>query len=202
MFNADARQDEFVANMLSFKKNGYYLDIGSCHSSISNNTFYFDRLFWKGICIELESIHNDSYNNRNNCIYLNQDATTIDYKELLISNQFPDSIDYLSLDVDTLSLTILDKLPLSDFRFKVITIEHDSYLYGDMYKKPQREILERHGYVLICSDVYVQQYGWNRPMCSFEDWWIDSKEFDDSLIQKIKSNELYPSDIINKFKQN
>ena len=42
----------------------------------------------------------------------------------------------------------------------------------------------------------------NRPMCSFEDWWIDSKEFDDSLIQKIKSNELYPSDIINKFKQN
>ena len=44
MFQSDARQDQFVANMLQFKKDGYYVDIGGCHSTNSNNTFFF-RLF-------------------------------------------------------------------------------------------------------------------------------------------------------------
>ena len=40
-FNADAKQDAFAANMLEFKKDGFCVDIGSCHSIISNNTYFF-----------------------------------------------------------------------------------------------------------------------------------------------------------------
>jgi hypothetical protein len=199
MFNSDARQDEFVANMLQFKKDGYYVDIGACHSINSNNTFFFDSLNWKGICVEIESQYNDSYNFRKNCVYLNQDATKIDFEVLFRENNFPSTIDYISLDIDTQSLYVLSELPLSKYNFRVITIEHDYYLYGDKYKKAQRTILEQFGYTLICSDVYVQQPGFNRENCSFEDWWIKSNEFDNELITKIKSNSEYPSEIIKKF---
>lgn len=200
MFQADAKQDQFAANMVGFKKNGFYLDIGSCHSMISNNTFFFESLDWKGICVEINSEFNESYNNRKDCTYLNQDATQIDYNSLFEKNNFPKVIDYLSLDVDTLSLTVLDKLPLDKYRFRVITIEHDAYLYGDEYRGKQREMLEQNGYLLICSNVFVQQHGWTRPNCDFEDWWIDPNEFSQELIEMIKSESEYPSDIINKFK--
>jgi len=200
MFNSDAKQDQFVANILSFKRNGYYLDIGSCHSIMSNNTYYFQNLDWKGICVEIEGSYNNSYSNRIGCHYHNSDAIQLDYKSLFIEYNFPTIIDYLSLDIDTLSLDVLDKLPLSEYRFRVITIEHDSYLYGDIYKTPQREILEKNGYLLICSDVFVQQSGFNQANCPFEDWWIDPSQFDPSLIAKIKSNNLYPSQIIEKFR--
>jgi hypothetical protein len=109
------------------------------------------------------------------------------------------SIDFLSLDVDTLSLIVLKKLPLSEYRFKVITIEHDSYLYGDKYKAEQRKILSENGYLLICSNVYVEPIG-NQPNRSFEDWWVDPKEFDKELLNKITSDSIYPTDVMNKFK--
>lgn len=200
MFNSDAKQDQFVANILSFKRDGYYLDIGSCHSIMSNNTCYFQNLNWSGICVEIESSYNNSYSNRRGCHYHNDDAIKLDYRSLFVKYNFPQTIDYLSLDIDTLSLDVLNKLPLDEYRFRVITIEHDSYLYGDIYKKPQREILVKNGYLLICADVFVQQSGFNRENCSFEDWWIDPSQFSPTLIDKIKSSGLYPSQIIEKFK--
>lgn len=199
MFQSDARQDQFVANMLKFKKNGHYIDIGSCHSVYSNNTFYFQSLDWKGICVEIESGYNNSYENRKDCIYLNDDATKIDYRKLFIENNFPKFIDYLSLDIDQSSIDVLRILPLDEFRFRVITIEHDAYHLGDFYRNQQREILEQNGYFLVCSNVYVQQNGWTKENCAFEDWWVDPTEFNIDLINKVKSESIYPSEIINKF---
>ena len=60
-FNSDAKQDEFVANLLEFKRDGYCVDIGSCHSVISNNTVAFQELGWTSISVEIESGYNDSY---------------------------------------------------------------------------------------------------------------------------------------------
>jgi hypothetical protein len=42
MFNSDAKQDEFVANILQFKRGGFYLDIGGCSSMASNNSYFFE----------------------------------------------------------------------------------------------------------------------------------------------------------------
>jgi hypothetical protein len=199
MFYSDAKQDQFAANILEFKQNGYYLDIGSCNSIVSNNTFFFQNLNWKGICVEIESSYNESYSTRKDCIYLNSDATKLNYKELFLENNFPSIIDYLSLDIDTLSLTVLKNLPFADYKFRVITIEHDAYLYGDKYRKQQREILTDNGYELICSNVYVQQPGFNKPECAFEDWWVYPSEFSRNLLDTVKSESEYPSNIIAKF---
>ena len=199
MFFSDAKQDQFAANILEFKQNGYYVDIGSCNSMISNNTFFFQNLNWKGMCVEIESSYNESYLNRTDCIYINGDATKLDYREVFLGNNFPKMIDYLSLDIDTLSLTVLRNLPFDEFNYRVITIEHDAYLYGDKYQKEQREILTNKGYELICSNVFVQQPGFDRTECPFEDWWVYPSEFSIELLNTVRSETEYPSNIISKF---
>jgi hypothetical protein len=199
-FYSDAKQDQFVANILNFKKDGYCVDIGSCHSIISNNTYYFQSLGWTSISVEIESGYNDSYSTRKQGVHLNENALEIDYKSVFEEYVFPKSIDYLSLDVDTVSLNVLRVLPLDEYRFKVITIEHDGYLYGDKYREQQRGLLQSHGYLLLCSNVYVEQPGYEGKEFPFEDWWIDPSEFSEELIEKIKCDNTLPSVIIFKFK--
>ena len=198
-FYSDAKQDQFAANILKFKRDGYCVDIGSCHSVISNNSYYFQGLDWTSISIEIERGYNESYSTRTNGVHLNKNALEVNYKETFEEYEFPKSIDYLSLDVDTVSLDVLRILPLDDYRFKVITIEHDGYLYGDKYREQQRNLLNSYGYLLLCSNVYVEQSGYEGKECPFEDWWIDPSEFDSDLIEKIKCDSTLPSVIISKF---
>ena len=201
MFNSDAKQDQFVAEILNFKKEGTYLDIGSNDSIKSNNTYFLsDSLDWKGICIEMDTSFFSTYK-RKNSLLLGQNAIDINYRNTIL--EFfgnVGAIDYLSLDVDTASLSVLKNIPLGDFRFKVITIEHDYYLYGDKYREEQRNILVSNGYLLLCSDVYAEQEGYYEKQCSFEDWWIDPREFNSEIVDKVKSSFEYPSSIISKFK--
>lgn len=200
-FFSDAKQDEFVANILNFKKNGYCVDIGSCHSVYSNNTFAFQELDWESLSVEIESSYNDSYSStRKLGTHLNENALKVNYSEVLKENEFPKNIDYMSIDIDTLSIDVLKLIPFSEYTFKVITIEHDGYLYGDKYREPQRKFLEENGYFLLCSNVYVEQDGYYGKECPFEDWWIRPEEFDTELIEKIKCDSLLPSQIIEKFK--
>ena len=198
-FYSDAKQDQFAANILKFNRDGYCVDIGSCHSVISNNTYYFQGLDWTSISIEIERGYNESYSTRTNGVHLNKNAIEVNYKETFEEYEFPKSIDYLSLDVDTISLDVLRILPLDEYRFKVITIEHDGYLYGDKYREQQRNLLNSYGYLLLCSNVYVEQSGYEGKECPFEDWWIDPSEFDSDLIEKIKCDSTLPSVIISKF---
>ena len=198
-FYSDAKQDQFAANILKFKRDGYCIDIGSCHSVISNNSYYFQGLDWTSISIEIERGYNESYSTRTNGVHLNKNALEVNYKETFEEYEFPKSIDYLSLDVDTISLDVLRILPLDEYRFKVITIEHDGYLYGDKYREQQRSLLNSYGYLLLCSNVYVEQPGYEGKECPFEDWWIDPSEFDSDLIEKIKCDSTLPSVIISKF---
>lgn len=198
-FYSDAKQDQFVANILNFKENGYCVDIGSCHSIISNNTYFFQNLGWTSISVEIESGYNDSYSTRKKGVHINENALEVDYKKVFEEYEFPKSIDYLSLDVDTLSLDVLKMLPFDEYHFKVITIEHDGYLYDDKYRKEQREILTSHQYLLLCSNVYVEQPGYEGKEFPFEDWWIYPSEFNNDLIEKLKCENTFPSVIISKF---
>lgn len=197
-YYSDDRQDEFVANLLKFKRGGYYLDIGSSSSVGSNNSYFFESLDWKGICIEKNPMFNDSYKTRT-CHYLNEDALEVDYEKVFIKQGFPTSIDYLSLDVDEACLGVLKKLPLDKYRFKVITIEHDGHYYGDLYKVPQREILRSKGYYLLCQDV-LNQSGLNIGQeHAWEDWWIFLDDFSIDDIVRLESYRLSTEQIIKKF---
>lgn len=190
-YQSQASQDKFVAKILNYKRDGYYLDIGSCDAVSTNNSYAFESLGWKGICIEFDSSHNDSYKARN-CKHINDDATKIDYIRLLEENNAPIMIDYLSLDIDALSTEVLKKLPLDKYIFSVITIEHDQYIHGGIFRDEQRRILTDAGYVLYCGDVLVPLQSDTKPDTSFEDWWLHK-----SMLPKPTMNtRMYPTEIL------
>ena len=60
-------------------------------------------------------------------------------------------------------------------------------------------MLTSKGYFLLCSNVYVEQPGYDGKEFPFEDWWIDPSEFDQNLVEKIKCENNLPSQIIAKF---
>ena len=137
----------------------------------------------------------------------------IDYKKAFAENDFPNTIDYLSLDVDTASLSVLKILPFDEYRFKAITIEHDAYLYGDEYRAEQREVLNGHGYRMVCSNIIVPSPGHQGydgfdefdsellDSCPFEDWWVHPQEFDSELLDFIQSDMDHPGKVIQTIKE-
>lgn len=200
IFFSDDRQDEFVYNLLKFKRDGYYLDIGSSSSVGSNNSYFFEKeLNWKGICIEKNPQFNESYKDRT-CIYINEDALEVDYVKVFEENNFSVSIDYLSLDVDEESTAVLKILPLDKYRFKVITLEHDSHFFGSVYKNRQRQILFSKGYTLLCADV-LNQSGINIGQeHAWEDWYADPAYFEKEELERLYSFRLNTEQILKKFK--
>ena len=194
MYCSDAKQDIFVDVILK-KNDGIYLDVGSAHSQFSNNTFFLSKYKnWKGICIEVNSKFYDSYKNRNNCTFINQNAIGIDYKKLFNNLNYL-YLDYLSLDIDELSLDVLKALPLDIIRSKVITIEHDFYLHGDKYRQAQRNILQNFGYKLLFGDIFVEPV--NRASdLSFEDWYVDRDVIPEYIFNMVQSNGISPTNAI------
>lgn len=197
VYYSQAWQDEFVANILNFKKGGYYLDIGSGVPNAQSNTYFFDsELNWKGVCVERGSDYNVMYADKRTCHFINDDATKIDYKTVLDTNVFPSKMDYLSVDIDENSALALKQLPLDNYRFSVITIEHDSYRFDDSLKNEERNILSGKNYRLLLPDVLVPLGCGMGPNLSFEDWWVDPTVFDMDKLHPLSGARLYPDDIV------
>ena len=84
---------------------------------------------------------------------------------------------------------LLKKLLDTNYKFKVITIEHDSYLgqnYINNEKIPQRDILNNAGYILVCSDVSQKDH----PTLFYEDWWVNKEFFTEVELEQWKSDKL------------
>ena len=192
---SQAGQDLFVMNILNYIKNGYFIDIGCNDPDIGNNTRLLEDFDWKGISFDFYEIRN--FSQLRNCKFILGDATKHDYNFIFESNGVPKVIDYLSIDIDALSLVALKKIPLSEYECKIITIEHDWYWYGNVLRSGQRQILSDLGYFLLCSDV-----GGIKPDKSvvfFEDWWIHPKHIDINKFINIKCDKLCYKDILSKF---
>ena len=77
-------------------------------------------------------------------------------------------IDYLQVDIDPAdnNRLCLRKLPLDQYRFSVITFEHDVYASGERVMQQSRTLLHELGYQLVAASV-------QRQGKAFEDWWVD-----------------------------
>lgn len=186
-YKSQASQDRFVYTILyGFLKQegpGTYLEIGAGHPvHLSNTCFLETCLGWKGISIDNDTRYQLLWDDiRHNPLVI-ADATTLDYASILQNS--PKHIDYLSLDIDEAYDVVLRQLPLNEYRFKVITIEHDAYRYGDLYRLAERHILTSLGYELLFPDV-----------CSnglqMEDWWIDPSCFPTSVLSQLKKHNCF-----------
>jgi len=190
-YNGQVLQDKFVVSVLKNKQNGYFLEIGSNHPKLINNSYVLEKeLNWNGIMIEYDNSWIPLYNlERPNSIYVINDATRINYYKLLKQNNAPKNIDYLQIDLEVCNrstlntLEILNQTIFDEYKFATVTFEHDIY-DGDRFntRLASREIFTNRGYILAFPDVR------NGPH-AFEDWYIHPDLVDITYINKIKSNE-------------
>jgi hypothetical protein len=191
-------QDLFVYNILN-KNKGTFLDLG-CYFPIKiNNTYLLEQNGWTGISIDIMDYTNE-WEVRTNP-FIKSDCFKIDFNELLPKHYNTKVIDYLSLDMEVVGERhkLMKKLLETEYKFKVITIEHDSYLgyeYVNNEKIPQRELLSNSGYVLVCSDVSQKDY----PNSFYEDWWVNKEFFTDEELNSWKSDKLSCDKIFEKNK--
>ena len=173
---SQARQDAFVLSLIDV---GTFLDIGCYYPASLNNTIKLEANGWTGLAIDIVD-YSDMWKSRTTP-FVCADALTYDFTAAL--TDFPDVIDYLSLDVegDGDRYKVLVNVLSSMHTFKIITIEHDRYKKGHLESEatPQRELLTEMGYFLLCEDVIADF----RP---FEDWWVNPKYVDNYMHYKSK----------------
>lgn len=168
-------QEKFVLDILDNKTNGHYVELGGFHSTQGSNTFFLEKDYnWSGVTFEIsEERKQEILSNRKNPCF--GDALAFDYISYFENNFFPKQIDYLQVDIDGgydqhgrpignhyTTLHGLISLPLTQYRFSVITFEHDSNMYfrNTGMRDAQREILDSLGYSLVVRQIH-------------EDWWVD-----------------------------
>lgn len=197
--NGQAFQDAYVLNILKFKRNGFFLEIGSHDAIHISNTYKLEKEFdWTGLMVDCEHCYEDSYKtHRPNSKYAIADATNLDYKTLFETYNFPANMDYLQIDLEvsnksTLNVLLhLDATLFDTYKFATVTFEHDIYR-GDFFdtRVQSRAIFERRGYVRVFSDVKGDTF-------PFEDWYVHPDLVDMTYINKIKHEEsMEAKDII------
>jgi hypothetical protein len=171
---SQAYQDLFVLSVLDGKENGTYVEIGSNHPTIANNTFVLETVFkWKGVSFDIdEEMCKEFKIQRRNPVIIG-DATSVDYSSVFQQYKLPVNpkrIDYLQVDIEPAPQTLaaLKAIDLDLYKFSVITFETDIYAGGGNAKiaEESREYLQSYGYKLVAKDV---MNGGN----SFEDWYVD-----------------------------
>lgn len=183
---SQAGQDVFAYEVLTGSGilNGTFLDIGANDPELNNNTIALERMGWNGWLVDNDPALAELNAVRRSPMTI-ADSMQIDWATVLP----PETalIDYLSLDVDEASLDTLKGLPLDTVKFRVITIEHDSYRLGKKLRDEMRSILNRHGYVRICSDVCVE-VGGKTGRWPFEDWWVHPELVNMSVSARFKAD--------------
>ncbi len=185
-FYSQASQDKFVYallyDLLGKQDKGYYLEIGAGEPIHINNSYFFEKnLEWSGVSIDIsDNLSERWYAERTNSL-LSEDATKSDYDAIL--QDFPQVIDYLSLDIDGFYDVVLMRIPFDKHIFKIITIEHDFYRFGDVFRERERQILTAWGYHLLCPNVRHNGF-------AFEDWWIYPSAFPSDEFSTLISLDL------------
>lgn len=195
---SQAHQDLFVLAVTSFMKKGTYLEVGASEPRQSNNTYLLEsRYSWSGASLEIDPQLCFEFNEvrENKCILA--DAASFDFLEYLNINTLNRRLNYLSLDIDPSSMTLkaLKRIPLEQFRFDVITFEHDLYTSGPDVMEESREIFESHGYKRVVSNV----------MCrgrDFEDWYIDPTVIDEAVWFQFQSSKIECAEVFRCLKKN
>jgi hypothetical protein len=181
-------QDVFVYSITNKKESGSYVEIGAGDPIKGSNTYLLEKNFnWIGISIEIDSNLCQLFKQKRKNEIICNDATIVNYNELIKKANLPTEIDYLQVDCEPALTTLnaLKKIPLEIYKFSVITFEHDNYNYSVQNENYHvrllsREYLSKFGYVMIANDICCK----NKKDKRFEDWWIYPELIDSEMIKK------------------
>jgi len=161
-------QDKIALELLKYKKNGVYVDIGCAGAIRFSNTYLMESEYqWKGIAIDISDNSEDGLwsDVRPNTTHIISDALTIDYSDLFKKNNLPSTIDFLSIDLEPPEITLqcLYKIPFDEYTFNVIAFETDEYRTGGEARRDEsRKYLKNLGYKLMYNinrqdDIYINE---------------------------------------------
>lgn len=199
--NSQSGQDRFVDLILEGKRDGIFVDIGANHPVELSNTYALEKeLGWRGALVERdEHCLNLLRMNRNpRSAVVPVDALTANWThiaDLALDGKMrngPWVIDYLSLDCDENTASILDRLMdhVAPLRFRVLTIETDFYRFGPEVRDRIDLCLANHGYDIICKNVRASDGS------IYETWAVDPKLVNMKVAEKFRSNHLKWSEIL------
>lgn len=179
---AQVCQDLFALKLIG--TNGFFLDLGAGWDefSVNSNTVLLEEFGWDGISVEgnIDNAHrrnSRAIKSTTICTYIPD--TTI--KEILDEHNAPTVIDYVSIDIEPMSITALNNFPFDEYEFKVLTFEHDLYASNSFQKDEAYKLLTERGYFRLCNNVNVPEaMGLG---LYFEDWWINPKHFSKEFIE-------------------
>lgn len=193
---SQCHQDTFARRLIG--PTGTFLDLGASHPVERSNTCSLERIGWTGWLVERDL---------NAVAMLRTDRTSpvhaLDISECTTTTRafyndlLPEEIDYLSLDVDENTLFSLGWIPLQRLKFRVITIEHDAYRFGNEPRVGMRAMLRKYGYTLVCSNVMGDVSDGTHDF-PFEDWWVDAsrvtgwERYVSEGIRGVDFERLYP----------
>lgn len=182
---AQTYQDMFVLAALDGKTKGTYLEIGAGDPFHNNNTALLETEFgWKGASIEILQEEVDKFKAaRKNNVYC-QDAVATDYRDFLRKANLGKQIDYLQLDCDPPHNTyeILLAIPFDEYKFAVITYEHDFYAdETKTFRDKSRKYLQEQGYELLVTNISADKNS------SYEDWWVHPELVAKETIERMRN---------------
>lgn len=160
-------QDMFVLSLLNGKRNGNFIEIGSGHPTLFNNTYLLESKFgWKGISLDWSERMCAIFSRTRQSNIVLANAATTDYSELFRQNCIENHVDYLRINADGGSLGALQNVPFHEHEFSIIQFQHNECWWGSELKNQSREILQNTGYKLLVPNVAINNTD------AYEDWWV------------------------------
>lgn len=151
---------------------------------VGNNTALLELNYdWKGVSLETNFEFVEEYRKTRRNPILRTDALTMNYRKLFKEHFDTQEIDYLQLDIEPARNTFeaLLSIPFEDYKFAVITYEHDYYVdVTKSYRDKSRRYLKMMGYELIVNDVSPD------GISNFEDWWVHPDLVDARIVDIMK----------------
>ena len=190
-YNGQAEQDKFICNVLNNKTNGFFVEVGSMQPIRINNTYLLESsLDWKGLMFEWrrEKFEDLYKEHRPNSNYIFGDAQKHNFREIFSKYNAPNHIDYLQLDIDPPEKTLnilksLDEQVMDDYKFAVVTFEHDyAHTQDTIHRNVSREIFKNRGYYLVFGDICN-----TAPKLVYEDWYVHPDLVDMEYVQALQS---------------
>jgi len=193
-YKSQIGQDRFVTEVLNNKLNGYFVDIGAGHPKEINNTFYLEKkLGWNGLSIDMgpenEFCHIEAGTTKHEFLNLWEttrssefvcgNALKLDYEKLFDERSVPETIDYLSIDLEPADITYecLLKIPFEKYKFKIVTFEHDLYRDPEnniKYLNGARDFLKKFNLVPLNVKKFLKSCGYDTHRISIqEDWFLN-----------------------------
>jgi hypothetical protein len=172
-------QDIWVLSMLDGLCNGTYLEIGAGWPEHISNTALLELDFgWHGVSLDYQDVYPDMWLAAGRKSFVKGNGQTVDFNMLLAD--MPPVIDYLSVDCDPgwRSFEILQRIPWEQYKFRLITFEHDCHAEGPAIKNVSREFLWSQGYQLVANNISE-----NGIAIDYEDWWAHPDLVDAARLQ-------------------